>query len=259
MKRGVIGALLALASWALASGCAGSDQVVRVVDGHVLVGDFVGSDAYAWFLRGAIAEEANDPKTALFAYREAAYRGEDDREIWTRIGGLLCDANPKDPAARAALSHAKRHDHAYAPAWAVEARCALARGETSLASEAAARAVALDPTEVTAELLFARVEALEAHAGQARDRLVALTLLVGTVPAWDALAAWGQGHGDAALAATALAEVARRAPGRRSEIGQRAVDLAGDGELSAARALAAAVVDAPGDWPSGGLVNPLFT
>jgi hypothetical protein len=251
MRSGIVLALVAASLSVI--GCAGSDRVVRVVDGHPLEGDFVGSDAYAWFLRGALAGEANDRTGALVAYHEAAARGEDDAEIWTRIGSILCDDNPRDPAANDALKRALKHDAAYGPAWAVEARCAFARGETSLATENAAHAATLDPGELDPQLLLARAAALEAHAVEARDRLVALTLRAGTVPAWDALAAWGQGHGDAALAASALSEVARRAPGRRAELGQRAVDLAGDGEISAARALAAAVLDASGDRSSGGL------
>ena len=235
-------------------GCAGQPEVVRVVDGRVLVGPFVEPEAYAAFLRGAVAEDKGDMKTALASYREAASRGADDAEIWTRIGAIRCGTNPRDPEATAAFKRALALDASFAPAWQARGECALARGEVAVAASSATTALASAPVDVASEALLARADAADAHAAEVRDRLIALTLVEGSsVAAWDALAAWGRGHGDAVLVARALASVARLSPSRRAELGQRAVELAGEGEISAARTLAAALLDAEGDRSSGGL------
>jgi hypothetical protein len=234
-------------------GCAGSGHVDRVVDGRIITGQFVAPEAYAAFLRGAIAEERGELNEALVAYGDAAARGDDDPEIWTRIGAVRCAANPHDPAAHVAFERALSADAEYAGAWAARARCALDRGEPLAALPDARRAADAEPLAVEPQVLLAQAEAAEEHAHAARDRLLALTELEGSrVTAWDALAAWARAHGDAALAVRAWAQVGRLAPGRRAELGGRVIELAGAGELSAARVLAAALLDAPGDRSSGG-------
>jgi tetratricopeptide (TPR) repeat protein len=237
----------------MVASCAGRMEVARVVDGRMVEGAFVPPEAYAAFLRGAIAEERGELAEALGAYSEAAAHHQDDPEVWTRIGGVRCALNPRDPKAEESFKRALGQDSDYAPAWAARARCALSRGESQVAARDAARAVAADAMAVEPQVMLARAERESQTTHAARDRLLALTLLHGSSQAsWDALAAWARSHGDAALAATALARIAVLAPSRRAELGARAVELAGEGELSAARSLAASILDSEGDRSSGG-------
>ena len=245
-----------------AAACGGELRVARVVDGRVVTGEYIDAAGYAAFMRGAIAEERGDAREALGAYKEVAERGEDDPELWTRIATLRCTLDPHDREADAALGRAFKLDASYGPAWAAKARCALSRGEAPVAADDARRGVLVDPTAAEPQVLLAQALMRDeggdltrrgSYGEEARARLEALTLRDGTSASWDALAAWGRGHSDAALVAHALARVALLAPSRRAELGQRAEELAGEGELAAARRLAAAVVDAPGDRSSGGL------
>ena len=241
MRASLVSAgLVALAT----AGCAGMGSVTRIVDGRAVVGGFVEPDAYAWFLRGVLAEDAGDRKGALVAYREAASRGEEGAEIWARIGSVLCAGDVHDTAADRAFARARAIDPAYAPALAAAARCALLRGDTADAEHDAATAAALDPTEIGPALLLARAEDSRGRSEASRDRIVALTVATGRGAAWDALASWGRGHHDATLEARGLSGVARVDASRRVELARRAAELAGDGELLAARLLAGAVLDA---------------
>ena len=92
MKR----ALAAILAISLA-GCGRGPDVMRVVNGRLVGGAFVEPEAYASFLRGAIADARGDSAEALAAYTDAAQRDSDDPEIWTRIGDVRCRANPADP------------------------------------------------------------------------------------------------------------------------------------------------------------------
>jgi len=243
----------------LPAACAAPLEVTRVVDGRVAEGRFIPPDAYSAFLRGAMAEEAGQLSVAASAYTEAASLDEDP-EIWTRIGDVRCVMSHREagragletPGAEEAFTRALAIDPAYAPALEARARCAASRGDERAAHEDEERAAALDPLAIRPPILLAEAEATTSAEG-GRERLVSLTLLHGTSPAaWDALAAWGTSHGDAMLVARALATVARLVPARKAELAGRAAALAGDGELASARALAAALVDEPGDRSSGG-------
>src|SRR5690606_41056062 len=57
-------------------GCVGGAPVVRVYDGQIVKGRWIPPEAYAAFLRGALAEESGDLRGALAAYERAA--SEDD-------------------------------------------------------------------------------------------------------------------------------------------------------------------------------------
>ncbi len=229
---------------ALALGCAKQDGVLRVVDGRVVVGAFIEPEAYAAFLRGAIAEERGELQEALKGYTDAVRYDPNDAEIWSRIARVLCVIRPGDPQSDAALARAFDIDAEYAEAWAVRAECAMARGDAVGAETAARRAVEVDRVATDLQLLLAR--AANGSRGDAmRDRLVALTLAhAESVAAWRALAAWARAHEDVALYARALAELARRTPLDRASLATATTMLAGDGEIVAARALAAALVDA---------------
>ena len=247
MRRSVTSALLAALGLL---GCGANPDVVRVVDGRLVGGSYVEPEVYASFLRGAIAEETGDLSAALAAYAETAERDGSDPEVWTRIGDVRCRMPGDGAAADRALARALTLDEGYAPAWEARARCALLRDPTGglRAAEAPARRAAKeDPRAIAPQLVLARAAEAAKDAAGARDRLVALTLVHReSLAAWEALAAWGRAHGDSVLVARALAEAVRHAPSSRRTIGDRAVALAGEGELVAARIVAAAALDADG-------------
>jgi hypothetical protein len=241
------------------AGCASAPTVTRVVDGRVIEGHFVEPDAYAAFLRGAIAESHGDFRGALLAYEATAKLDQEDPEVWTRIAAVRCRIAPADPRARWAAARALALDTEYAPAWEARARCALGRAEDRVGIERdALRAADADPTKVDYQVLLARVEEMRPQSPEvARQRLVALTLAHETSPvAWSALASWNRSHGDAMGAAHALARVARLAPTRRADVVREVIALAGDGELDAARLLAGAVVDAGRDTDRSAGLTP---
>jgi hypothetical protein len=237
--------------------CATTGDVTRLMDGRVVVGRFIQSDAYASFLRGAIAEEAGQLPAALEAFLAAASLDADDPETWSRIGAVRCKMLPNDHGADVAFARAMKADPSYGPLFEARAACESTRGAHRAALMSEGDAAHADPSAPLPQVMLARAESDRGSAGAARDRLVALTLAYRTnVAAWDALAAWALSHDDPILVARALGEVSRLAPHRRSELGARAVGLAGDGNLVAARALAALLLDVPrvegGDRSSGG-------
>ncbi|HEY3817280.1 MAG TPA: hypothetical protein VGL81_08925 [Polyangiaceae bacterium] len=245
MRRasGVLGAVLLASTTA---GCGHPSFVERAYGGDVVVGHYISPEAYAAFLRGAIAEAGHHPDDALKAYAEAAERDPESPEPWTRMAEVWCSPGQGGAAnAERAVAHALELDASYARAWAVRAACAASRKDARGEGEAAARATQLDPQGDGANILLAR--AADAGPGTARSRelLVALTVTAtDPVAAWDALASWAQAHGDVALWARALVELAHAAPERRPAIARAAEDLAGAGDVGEARSVAAAAVEA---------------
>jgi hypothetical protein len=227
------------------SGCASNTSVARIVDGRPIAGRYIEAEAYAAFLRGVLAEGRGDVREALVAYEEAAARDDDEPETFARIAELLCKTSPGDARAIRALDRALTLDPNHARAWQARATCALASRDHAQAVRAAARAGENDPRAVSARVLLARGLDDRGQGDAARAVLVALTNEHRhEVAAWDALAAWAESKHDGVLLARAWAEIARLAPHRRAEAGARAVSLAGEGLVSAARSLAAAAVDA---------------
>src|SRR5262249_39676930 len=86
--------------------CAGGQRVVRVYDGRVVEGTFGRQEAYAAYLKGVIAEEAGDLRTALAAYEEAAREDDEDPEPLTRIASVRCRLDPKDKGADDSVTRA---------------------------------------------------------------------------------------------------------------------------------------------------------
>jgi hypothetical protein len=223
---------------------------VRVFDGRVAVGRYIPERAYAFFLAGALAEAGGtkpDLENALAHYEGAAQFDGNDPETWTRAARLRCALDPADGDADVELDRALRLAPAYPPALAARAACARTR------AGAPAGPLVDDP------LIAAEVPSTE-RAGLAVDerrRLEALTLEHGDrVAAWETLEAWATAHGDASLAARAMVRLARLAPAERLRLGHAVVALAGAGHLFAAREVAAALLDAPGDRSSGGEAGP---
>jgi tetratricopeptide (TPR) repeat protein len=242
--------MLAAVLGSTGAGCIHPTVVERAYGGDVIVGRYVPPEAYAAFLRGAIAEAGNHPEEAVKAYAEAAEGDPASPEPWTRIAEVECSTGPAGAAsAERAVSHALELDATYARAWAVKAACAAAAGDAASSRAAAARASALDPRGDGANILLARAGDDGPAAASARERLVALTVTAADpVAAWGALASWAEAHGDVALWSRALVELARVAPERRETIAAAAEALAGAGDLGEARTVAAAALEA-GDAP----------
>lgn len=137
--------LALLVSAGACAACTHPMSVERAYDGDVLQGRYVSPEAYAAFLRGALAEAGHRPHDAVQAYAEAARRDRASPEPWTRIAHIQCVSESKDVAAAdRALDRALALDPGYARAWEVKAECAGARGDVAGQRAAAARAVQLD-------------------------------------------------------------------------------------------------------------------
>jgi hypothetical protein len=255
------GRALLLAGFAAAAlGCAGSDKVVRVIDGRPVVGEFVPAEAYAAYLRGAIADAAGDLGGAIEGYAIACALGPRDPEPLARLGDARCRRDPRDPRAEEAIAGALAIDGAYAPALEARAQCAERRGDDAVALASVNLAARANPAAVEPLATLARMERGGSNAGSAelRERLVAMTLLSGTdASAWDALASWARGHGDAQLEARALAEVVRLESSRRGEVADAALRFEGEGEITAARSLARARVEVGGTGAIGARIARL--
>jgi len=239
----------------LGTGCVRDPRVVRVYDGKVMVERFVPPDAYAAFLRGVLAEEGGDLRSALAAYTEIA-DDDDDPEVWSRIGGVLCRLEPKSAEVDRAFARATKADPASASALAAAGRCATLRGRHQEAAELARRAAAQDPTNVGLEAQVIRASAARSDAPDPamRERAVASTRAHGErAAAWDALLVWGRAHRDQVMVIQALEGLIRTAPTRSVEAESAALQLLAAGELLAARRLAVAVADAPREL---GVVGP---
>jgi hypothetical protein len=226
------------------SGCAVASEVTRGYGGDVVVGRYIEPEAYAEFLRGAIAEAEGHSSEALAAYGDALRIDPRGVEIWTRIAAVRCAASPRDARADEAVSRALAIDPRFAPAWAAEAACAFSRGDEVAARTAARKATELDPFADGANVILAETKTRESQ-GATREALVALTVTArDPVLAWDALAAWAEAHGDVALRGLAFETLVKIAPSRRDEAARAAEQLAFAGHVGQARAVAAAAADA---------------
>ncbi|MDF2696275.1 MAG: Tetratricopeptide 2 repeat protein [Labilithrix sp.] len=243
-----------------AIGCAGEAKVVRVYEGRIVEGGFVPSTAYAAYLKGVLAEEAGDLRSALAAYEQAAQEDDEDPEPFTRIGDVRCKLDPANTGADEALGRALRIDKTYAPALAAKARCAAARGKASEGLAIVEQIAAADRQSASLEALFVRLasSAPEAPASrQARERAIALTLASGDDPvAWDALVAWGRGKADGELLARGLEGLIRAAPFRSRDVEAGALELLGIGHTGLARRVAARLADAPVELETHGIHDP---
>ena len=245
-----LGSLFGLLSVAtIATACAGPSSVQRVYAGDAVDGRFIGPEAYASFLSGAIAEGSGDLRGALASYEKALRRDGNSPELWTRVADVRCHLDAHDPKADEAFKTALEDDPGYARAWTAKARCLTARGDAAGAREAASKAARLDPGADAANVFLAGTGTSDARM---RERLVALTMTAGQPEvAWDALATWARGHGDIALWSRALRELVRVSPSRREDGARASEDLAGMGAIAEARAVAAAALDAQ-EAPMGG-------
>ena len=236
MKRAALCALALL-------GCLNPSKVTRVYEGGRIVdGAFLAPEAYEGYLKGVIAEEAGDLRTAEAAYADAIDEDGDDPEPFVRRGSVRCRLGLQ--GALKDLDRALKIDPTYAPALAARAGCLGDRGH---ARESAAIVEAIPPGDrgpTSLEVLFVRLAA--ASDVNARSRAIALTAARADAPAaWDALVEWGRAKGDPELVATGLEGLVRAAPTRVADVESAALGLAGDGHVALARRVAATIGDLP--------------
>ena len=252
--------LLAVCLAPLAVACFGESKVVRVYDGRIVEGKFVSSDAYAAYLRGALAEEAGDLRAALSAYEQASHEDDADPEPLTRVGDVWCRLNPSSPGADDAFARALRIDNAYAPALAAQARCLAARGKPADAFAIASQIAPTDRKSANVEALLIRLAAARpggAADRQMRERAIALTVASGESPAaWDALIAWARAKSDAELLARGLEGLIHVAPARSAEVETGVLELLGIGQTALARRVAARLADTPVERGGRGIHDP---
>lgn len=224
---------------ALATACAGTHgSVTRLVDGRTIDGSFVSADAYAAFLRGAVAQEEGRYAEALAAFEQVLAIDPDDPEPWSRVAMVRCTQRSGDPAGAVAAARALHLDPDYGPAHFAEAWCGSGALRASLERSAFASPHAVEPQ------LWLTV--LDGEAGQrerGQERLLALALGQPSAAVLTALGWWARGRGAPRTAARAWAAACARDARRVGDAFGRVTELAGDGELGAARALAGALLD----------------
>jgi tetratricopeptide (TPR) repeat protein len=238
------------------AGCIGQPAVERAYGDRTVEGRYIGPEAYAAFLGGAIAEGSGDLATALSSYERAARLDPDSPEIWARIGTVRCSADRTDRRADRAFARALELDPLSGRAWTAKARCAGARGDEEAAVAAAKQAAAADPAADEANALVSGRRGSTAD-GASRRALVALTITArDKVLAWATLASWSEAHDDVALYAQALQELIALDPARRADGILAAERLSAKDHLAEARAVAGASVDA-GEVPWPEEAHPL--
>jgi hypothetical protein len=229
---------------AVIAGCGHPATVERAYDGRIVWGRYVDEEAYATFLRGSIAEASGDAKGALAAYQEVAAGAAAGPEVWARIAALRCAIDPRDPKADDAVARALAIDAGYGAAWTAKANCALLRGDALTARVASERAAQQDDGAAGGGP-FPSPAADSASGQRTRDLIMAMTVTAGDrAAAWEALAAWSKAHGDVPLWSRAVASLVRLLPTKRGEVAEAAHELAGAGEIGAARTVAAAAASA---------------
>jgi hypothetical protein len=212
--------------------CVSAGGVERTYDGHVVMGRSVEAAAYAAYVRGFLAELDGRREEGIAAYREVLRMDPVSAEAAARLQALACSRGSSDPPASKQGTHlrstALARDPKQASAKIESDRCAapvsssagseLARGDTEDRTRIVARGVASD---------------------QPAD-------------GWGAVAGWAEARRDVALDAYAQARMVRLSGPWRGRAIATALRFAGQGELGAARILAAAIVDARGDPLAGG-------
>jgi hypothetical protein len=240
--RRLLGAVLAAS---IVVGCRGQEAVTRVVGDEIMVGSFIGADAYTAFLLGALAEEDKNLELAARAYRQAARDDARNPEAHARLAIVRCRVRAVAEG-QAAAARALELDPRNATAEEARAICAAAEagGDVRASRTALTLAAALDPTDAKRERDLAIADAAGGDIERARARLEAWVLTNAT-------------HPSVRMAAAQLAWRARR-PLRAAELAESAVvlsasfapsaaklaaELATGGALQEARKLSAALLD----------------
>ena len=244
--RYILGVVFAASS----IGCASTVPVERNYSGNVVVGRPIEPEAYAAYLRGALAEldgpsdideggAARSPSIssdAARAFREVLRLDPRSVEAWTQLGELACASNPPDRrggrlpapfelsqrAAMVALSNAVDLDPSYGAAQAAWVRCSPWLGRSATGSP-------------------------KPWIRDRRTEVVARSLSTEQLAeGWSAVAMWAEARRDIALVGYAEARLVKLSALTRHRAVDAAERLAGEGEMGVARTLSGIIVDAEG-------------
>lgn len=171
LTRAGLGCVLVAASML---GCRPQGSVVRISGGREEAGPFVSPEAYAAYLEGALLEEAGNEAAAEAAYERAVEEDSSNASAWARLGVLRCTRNRT--AANAAFARAIDEGPDVSDVWVGKAECALRRSEIARASQAARRALALDPESPDASAILSTTLERSGKLDEASRVRVALSL-----------------------------------------------------------------------------------
>ncbi len=232
-------ALVALVAMGVASGCGVEENVVRVVDGDVMVTRYVPAEAYSAFLAGVLAEADGRTELAYSRYKDALSVDDRDPLVWAHLARVACRIHGHQKDADEALARALALDPSLSVALAVDGECASARKDTAHATWALLAAASSDPRNAELDARVSRELAPDA----ARARMLSATRAFEDRPeAWDALLLWSTEHGDAVLAVHAARGLSAARRQKVTPLSRAAVALAGQGAMAAAREVASLAV-----------------
>ncbi|TKD03281.1 tetratricopeptide repeat protein [Polyangium fumosum] len=218
----------------LVAGC-GDPTVIRVIDGVPTQGRFISYEAYAYYARGTEAEAHGDLPLAITLYRGAAENDAKSVEIWTRLGAASCASPDARAFAGEAFTRAEELDPTYEPLARARARCAADTGHLAEALKHAAHAVALDPGQDDAVLLYASLLERTGRVADAERTLDALVIERPTsVQGWLARYELALRLHDAVTAERAARALRQRAPRLAMRVAAEVPALAPLAEVDAA-------------------------
>jgi hypothetical protein len=161
--------------WALlVQGCAQYASTTRIVDGEILVGRPIYTEAYAAYMTAQLSEQQGALHRAHQSYLEAARSDPASPELWTRVGALSCRL--KLALADRELERALKLDRWYAPAWTARARCELFRKHLDLALKFAKAGQVADPDDIQTTLTLVEVYKARGNPDKALNQLTAYVL-----------------------------------------------------------------------------------
>ena len=128
-----------------APGCGVAENVIRVVDGDVMVTRYVPAEAYSAFLAGALAEADGRLDYAYSRYKDALSVDDTDPLVWARLARVACRIHGHRADAESALSRALTLDPSLSAALAADGECADLRKDTAHATQALLLAAANEP------------------------------------------------------------------------------------------------------------------
>ncbi|MDI1434148.1 tetratricopeptide repeat protein [Polyangium sorediatum] len=218
----------------LVAGC-GDPTVIRVIDGVPTQGRFISYEAYAYYARGTEAEAHGDLPLAITLYRGAAENDAKSVEVWTRLGAASCASPDALAFAGEAFTRAEELDPTYEPLARARARCAADTGHLAEALKHAAHAVALDPGQDEAVLLYASLLERTGRVADAERTLDALVIERPTsVQGWLARYELALRLHDAVTAERAARALRQRAPRLATRVAAEVPALAPLAEVDAA-------------------------
>jgi tetratricopeptide (TPR) repeat protein len=190
-----------------AGACARYTSTTRIQDGREIEGPVIAEEAYAAYMRGALADAEKRWPQALEAYDEAARYAPASVELRVRLGRVACKLGV-NRRADDEFTRAEALDASYAPLPREQAECATVRGRFRAALSFAERAQALAPEDFSGTLTLARLYERTNQPLRAHAQLVSYAVTHPyAAPAWQALVSFATQHPDPGWAALARSRV----------------------------------------------------